>query len=331
MVPSETFVTSRGDEVEIPDGGVTLKDNDDKDEDDSQHSDRKDKSSINMSITDALDKIELLDREIEALENECNNSSAVWSDGRISFEELSTASLMTAKNDHSGANASTSKCVDDQHPTLDFITINMNELPDESSFLGIDNGMRDNQETTRDPAAKKVIGQNKLTPEEEERVAEILRQEDDEIGRYILPTIEEMTRQTELDHLLSELGYVFEDEITGNDKPRGNPVLRELAEQRSIEERTKQIDRALRALLREPLPRVIKFSQHNDEELSLLSSGDTLLSFPINEACIKELVEQVRLSLEDEGLSLADHESVRLLATALLNTEAAKGSICSKP
>ena len=189
------------------------------------------------------------------------------------------------------------------------------------------------QNTTKHPAINKSVTPNKtsLTPEEEKRVVEILEQEDDALEHYILPTAEEMTRETELDDLLASLGYTFveEDETQREEKPRGDPVLRDLAEQRSLDEREKQIDRALRALLREPLPRVVKILNESstDDGISLLSSiNDTVLSAPISEDVIKDLVQQVRRHLEEDKMPLADQNSVHLLATSILNGEAEKSS-----
>ena len=178
----------------------------------------------------------------------------------------------------------------------------------------------------------------KLTLEEEERVAEILRQEDDDMQNYILPTSEEeMTRETDLDDLLAGLGYQFSfDEGTRDSSEgvntRGDPVLRELAEKRSQEEKAKAIDHAIRALLREPLPRVIKYLQDNatDDGISLLSSiGESTLTAPVNEDVIKDLVQRVKLTLERDNMDHACSDSVRLLATSILNSEAAKMSTCS--
>ena len=52
--------------------------------------------------------------------------------------------------------------------------------------------------------------------------------------------------------------------IAGNDedasgRPRGDPVLREFAKQSILDDHERRIDRALRALLREPLPLHIRF------------------------------------------------------------------------
>jgi hypothetical protein len=57
------------------------------------------------------------------------------------------------------------------------------------------------------------------------------------MASYIIPTEEEMTRETELDILL---GYELStaDDATPQNK-RGDPVLRELADIRLLEEREK--------------------------------------------------------------------------------------------
>lgn len=227
---------------------------------------------------------------------------------------------------------------EDENLTLDFpVTIDINELDlngEGGSFF---------DSVAIDAAGKTLVGNSidrnkklcssrnsKLTLEEEERVAEILCQEDDALENYIVPTEEELTRHTELDSLLDALGYVFDDEHITQDKTagRGDPILRQLAEERSLAEKERLIDEALRCLLREPLPRVIRY-QHNaatDDVVSLLSSGDSVLSMPISEDAIKDLVKQVKQALEEDCLALADHASVRLLATAILNDEAVKGS-----
>jgi hypothetical protein len=176
-----------------------------------------------------------------------------------------------------------------------------------------------------------VQGQSKLTLEEEARVAEILRQEDDCVENYILPDEDERTRQTELDELLAGLGYVFDEDeetIQPNEKVKGDPILRELAQQRSLAEKEKLIDEALKTLLREPLPKVIRLTPSSEDNISLLS--ESVLSAPINEDVIKDLVVQVKRALEEDQMALADHESVRLLATSILNSEAAKSLVYSQ-
>ena len=226
--------------------------------------------------------------------------------------------------------ASTSQPSTKDLPTLDFpVTIDISKTSNESAFGNTV------EYTAENPAIVHSVVRSKtsLTQEEEIRVAEILEQEDDALEHYILPTAEEMTRETELDDLLASLGYTFaEDEAQRNE--RGDPVLRELAEQRHLDERERQIDRALRALLREPLPRVIRIMNENsaDDGISLLSSiNETVLSAPISEDVIKDLVQQVKRCLEEDNMRLADKDTVRLLATSILNGEAEKSSVCSKP
>jgi hypothetical protein len=171
---------------------------------------------------------------------------------------------------------------------------------------------------------------NNLTPEEEERIKEILQEEDDAIVNCIMPSIEE-DREAELDMLLNGLGYCFDnDEDEKDTKPsRGDPILRELAQKKALEEKENSIDKALRTLLREPLPRVIRFlnEENTGDAVSLLSlNGDSLVA-TLSEDDILELVQSVKEDLEVEKLELADHDSVRELATSILNGEVAK-SMC---
>ena len=231
---------------------------------------------------------------------------------------------------------------EDEFPTLDFpVIISIDELntSQTSSILGIEP-----KNTARNSVAKSSIarslcsvkGHSKLTPEEEERVSEILRQEDDCMANYILPTEEEMARETELDILLAELGYELStDDYATPQNKSGDPVLRELANKRLLEQRENCIDKALRALLLEPLPRVIRILQETglagQESISCLSSiGDSVLTAPISEEKIRQLVEEVKQNLLDDNMTLADGESVRLLATSILNSEAAKTSLYSE-
>ena len=67
-----------------------------------------------------------------------------------------------------------------------------------------------------------------------------------------------------------------------------------------------------------------------DDGISLLSSiGDSRITSPVHEDVIQQLVQEIKLSLERDNMDLADGDSVRLLATSILNNEAAKISICS--
>jgi hypothetical protein len=331
-----------------------------------------------MNSDDILNQIELFDKKLSDAEMKCSNNETELHLNQCDFglkcnenESCHQTDAMDGSADDCtatchGSNATetshgdllasqntpvdyTSEINYDGFPTLDFpITININEINTtcDSSFFG-----PHNEHTGRDSVANNLIvrnkklvagnGLSKLTPDEEERVAKILREEDDAMENYILPSDEKMTRETGIDLLLNDLGYIFEnDDITreinasANENSRCEPVLRELAEKRSLEEREKSIDKALRALLREPLPRVIRLenAKNGEDGISVLSSiGNSLLSAPISEDHIRDLVQQVKLNLEEDNVQLADQNSVRLLATSILNGELAKNSLHSKP
>ena len=111
---------------------------------------------------------------------------------------------------------------------------------------------------------------------------------------------------------------------------RGDPVLRQLAEQRIRDEHEQRIDTALRTLLREPLPPVISV-QDGDDGVSLLPStcNDTVLSMPLTEEDIQELIQRVKQELEEDGLELADHNTIRSLAQSIIDEESTKKSVRS--
>jgi hypothetical protein len=308
---------------------------------------------VDDNVSDLLQQMELVDRQLEDAELLCvvddvqsiqksTETDAIPTHTSACEEGAETRSVTSPvrlNNDKLPSSPG-----EDEFPTLDFpVSISIDELntSQTSSILGIEP-----KNTARNSVAKSSIARSlcsvkghsklKLTPEEEERVSEILRQEDDCMANYILPTEEEMARETELDILLAELGYELstDDDATPQNK-RGDPVLRELANKRLLEQRENCIDKALRALLLEPLPRVIRILQETglagQESISCLSSiGDSVLTAPISEEKIRQLVEEVKQNLLDDNMTLADGESVRLLATSILNSEAAKTSLYSE-
>ena len=162
-------------------------------------------------------------------------------------------------------------------------------------------------------------GGSRLTVDEEDRLSKILAQDDDE--NYKDAT---STREVELDSLLTGLGYNIELEEEGkdNDKERGDPVLRRLAKERTLEKQKKRIDQALQALLREPLPPVVR-----NDDASLIPSTydhDTVLTTPLTEDDIQDLIEKAKKELDVDKLSLADHESIRMLAQSIVDEESSK-------
>ena len=176
-----------------------------------------------------------------------------------------------------------------------------------------------------------------LTVEEEARISEMLQQDEDADEKYgRVPSVEaDDDREVELDSILYGLGYnvnTEDQEEDENEKStiRGDPVLRQLAEQRIRDEHEQRIDTALRTLLREPLPRVISV-QDGDDGVSLLPStcNDTVLSMPLTEEDIQELIQRVKQELEEDGLELADHNTIRSLAQSIIDEESTKKSVRS--
>jgi len=166
---------------------------------------------------------------------------------------------------------------------------------------------------------------SRLTVAEENRLSKILAQDDDE--NYKDAT---STREVELDSLLTGLGYNIDNEEENDDgenkeKERGDPVLRRLAKERTLEKQKKRIDQALCTLLREPLPPVVR---NDDASLQPLTCDhdDTVLTTPLTEDDIHDLIEKAKKELDDDKLDLADHESIRLLAQSILDEESSKKS-----
>ena len=173
-----------------------------------------------------------------------------------------------------------------------------------------------------------------LTAEEEERISEILQQDEDAEEKYGR-TSTSVEREVELDSILYGLGYNvttedYEEDENEKSTMRGDPVLRQLAEQRIRDEHEQRIDTALRTLLREPLPPVIK-AEEGEDGVSLLSStcNDTVLSMPLTEEDIQELIQRVKQELEEDGLELADHNTIRSLAQSIIDEESTKKSVRS--
>jgi len=162
---------------------------------------------------------------------------------------------------------------------------------------------------------------SRLTVAEEDRISKILAQDDDE--NYKDAT---STREVELDNLLTGLGYNIEtkEEEDNEEMGRGDPVLRKLAKERTLEKQKQRIDQALRVLLREPLPPVVR----NDDASLQPSTCDqgTVLTTPLTEDDIQDLIEKAKKELDNDKLDLADHESIRLLAQSILDEEASKRS-----
>ena len=174
---------------------------------------------------------------------------------------------------------------------------------------------------------------NLLTAEEEERISEMLQQDEDVEEKYgRVPSVEaDDDREVELDSILYGLGYnvnTEDQEEDENEKStmRGDPVLRQLAEQRIRDEHEQRIDTALRTLQREPLPPVISVQDGDDGPSTC---NDTVLSMPLTEEDIQEMIQRVKQELEEDGLELADHNTIRSLAQSIIDEESTKKSVRS--
>lgn len=188
----------------------------------------------------------------------------------------------------------------------------------------------------------KNLSLNLLTEQEEKRVAELLLEvEEDEEKFGSTPTVDE--REAELDTLLIGLGYDIkeEDDDLADEETakaglskKGDPVLAALKEEREFELHKDRVDRALRALMQEPLPSVIHISEDvegEDVETSFIASlcgesKSSTRSMPITEDELRSLIETVQKELEEDGLELADHQSIRVLARNIMDDEATKKS-----
>jgi hypothetical protein len=181
-----------------------------------------------------------------------------------------------------------------------------------------------------------------LTVEEEERIAEMMRQEEEDVEQYgfcIQST--EKNREAEIDELLLGLGYGIENDNTPvgceqtereeEIKLEGDPILRELAKKRIAGLREQRVDEALHKLLLEPLPRVVRINEDGVEgqdvgaQLPVVCEDATLTASVADEE-ICNLVQLLKKEFEDEGLALADHESIRALARSIMDQELSKNS-----
>jgi hypothetical protein len=183
-----------------------------------------------------------------------------------------------------------------------------------------------------------------LTVEEEERIAEMMLQDEEDMEKYgfCIPSIEK-NREVELDELLLGLGYDIENddkwvecENTESEEEikleRGDPTLRELAKERTASLREKRVDQAMQKLLLEPLPHVVRIPQKGitecQDEVSLLPvvCEETTLTASVADEVICHLVLKLKKQFEDEGTVLANHESIRALARSIMDQEFSKKS-----
>ncbi|KAL3827357.1 hypothetical protein ACHAXA_003091 [Cyclostephanos tholiformis] len=176
-----------------------------------------------------------------------------------------------------------------------------------------------------------------LTVEEEERIAAMMLQEHDCIEEYgFCISSTEKRREAELDNLLLGLGYDVEyvnDRVGGENNEseeeikseRGDPILRELAKKRTASLREQRVDQALQKLLIEPLPRVVRIPKESVTECQdeLSRSPDVCeeisITASISDDEICHLVQKLKKQFEDDGLVLADRESIRVLAQSIMD------------
>jgi hypothetical protein len=170
----------------------------------------------------------------------------------------------------------------------------------------------------------------------------MMRQEEEDVEQYgfcIQST--EKNREAEIDELLLGLGYGIENDNTPvgceqtereeEIKLEGDPILRELAKKRIAGLREQRVDEALHKLLLEPLPRVVRINEDGVEgqdvgaQLPVVCEDATLTASVADEE-ICNLVQLLKKEFEDEGLALADHESIRALARSIMDQELSKNS-----
>eukprot|EP00579_Thalassiosira_antarctica_P014615 CAMPEP_0201932800 /NCGR_PEP_ID=MMETSP0903-20130614/30221_1 /ASSEMBLY_ACC=CAM_ASM_000552 /TAXON_ID=420261 /ORGANISM="Thalassiosira antarctica, Strain CCMP982" /LENGTH=378 /DNA_ID=CAMNT_0048472537 /DNA_START=2345 /DNA_END=3478 /DNA_ORIENTATION=- len=320
-----------------------------------------------------LDQMEILDKQLENVELECKQSDALAGiehdlDDTVKCESTSFDLDFPSSENQSNGLATTSdvdlllgledsEAVDerkillvdkhDNFPLLEFpVAIDIEDIVPTSSSdmscISFMNAQSMHGSVQRSIERNKSLcsvggGNNLLTVEEEERISELLLEEDGDVEKYgCMPSTEE-EREVELDSILLGLGYNIENNDGDNagieerkedegtktsNEPRGDPVLRELAKNRALSEHEMSIDQALRALLREPLPPVIRIPEdgitEGEDGVSLLSSifGGTTLTAAMTEEDMQTLIQRVKHELQEDELELADHQSVRALAQA---------------
>lgn len=292
------------------------------------------------------------DKQLDVVESGCNQGGVghVLGLERQSSENQSNsleaaADLLGLEED---AKKTTLEGKEESCPLLDFpVTISIEDIPptfdSEMSHQSMDitRGIASSVSRIieRNKSLCSVTGGKKLlTVEEEERVSQLLLEDEDGEKFGCMPLTEE-ERDVELNGLLRGLGYDIENGAEDSTKetegsqgaetsnPRGDPVLRELAKSRELLQHQQSVDRALCALLSEPLPPVVRFPEDGipgEEEVSLLSSicGEAAMT----EAELKQLVQRTKKELEDEQLQLADHQSIRMLAQSIFDDESSKKS-----
>jgi hypothetical protein len=168
-----------------------------------------------------------------------------------------------------------------------------------------------------------------LTVEEEERIEQLLHEDEEDDEKYAFVSSTEEDREIEIDKLLLCLGFDFQGngKNEARDDMRGDKVIRELAKQRQERVHEQRIDQALRVLLHEPLPSVIRspeedFSERDNENNSPSICDETIATAPLTEEDIQLLIQTA--SISESSLPLADRESIRKLASSIMIEEASK-------
>jgi hypothetical protein len=252
-------------------------------------------------------------------------------DGNVSFRKMNDALLKMA--------------LDVQLDSFDFTDDNVDRFVDyhsDTDIIGVVSAPTLNMDSIDLIERNKNLCSMKnqlLTVVEEERIAEMMRQEAEDMEKYgfCIPSTEK-NREAEVDELLLGLGYDIEDGVTRvgcentecEDKikvERGDPILRELAKERMADLREQRVDEALQKLLLEPLPHVVRVKEEGQETTQLqVVCEDATSTASVADEDICNLVQKLRKEFEDDGLALADHESIRALARSIMEQEFSKNS-----
>mmetsp|Transcript_23981 Transcript_23981/g.50204 ORF Transcript_23981/g.50204 Transcript_23981/m.50204 type:complete len:351 (+) Transcript_23981:88-1140(+) len=303
-----------------------------------------------------------VENQLDGAVLECKHSNAVLTDIGWGLDDIakceSTSSgldtavdLLLVRDEYESVDEKEALSADigDSFPLLEFpVTINIEDItPTISSNMSyqsmqcsVKSSIERNKSLCSVPG-----GKNLLTVEEEERVSQLLLESDEDVEKFGCMSSTEEERETELDNLLLGLGYDIkngvddnvdieerreDDSVKTSNGPMGDPVLRELAKSRALDEHERSINQALHALLSEPLPPVIRFPEdgirEGEDGVSLLTSfcSESMLTSATTEEDIQHLIQKVKKELEDDELELADHQSIRLLARSIFDDESSK-------
>jgi len=224
-------------------------------------------------------------------------------------------------------------------PTQDFASSDFKDVVVDSSFPGtcsigaqpmFMSSRPEGSLIQRNKSLARVGGMHPvLSVEEEERIEQLLQEDEEAVEKYACVSSTEEDREIEIDKLLLDLGYDFQGngKHEARDDVRGDKVIRELAKQRQERVHEQRIDQALRVLLHESLQSVIRkpeedFSGRDNENMSPSICDETIATAPLTEEDIQLLIQNV--SISESSLPLADRESIRKLASSIMVEEASK-------